>query len=300
MSRTSPTQRLVMLTASSALVAGGALLPSSAFAAPVTPAGHHVSAITADRILPLDPGTPDPVREALERAITKTDAFGSAEVGITTETATERPVAMEGTYSWGDGQAMDMEMDAEAAGMQDLVSDGTVRCLLVDKAYHYEVDPQPDGPLKGKHWMKIDASAVFGEKGASALSGSGMDDLRIIGLSDDVKNVGKETVLGKETTHYKGVISKDDLGAAKDLLAPEDKNSLMHEFTGGVEETTVEVWLDDNDLPVRIKQQLGSATFTTDFEKFGATKPIEAPPAADTADMTDEVKAATSGSGPQI
>ncbi|MFD7279180.1 hypothetical protein ACFV80_19585 [Streptomyces sp. NPDC059862] len=37
MTRTSRTQRLVMLAASTGLAAGGALLPTSAFAAPATP-----------------------------------------------------------------------------------------------------------------------------------------------------------------------------------------------------------------------------------------------------------------------
>lgn len=47
MTRTSRTQRLVMLAASTALAAGGALIPSSAFAAPATPHTGPVVAVTA-------------------------------------------------------------------------------------------------------------------------------------------------------------------------------------------------------------------------------------------------------------
>lgn len=47
MTRTSRTQRLVMLAASTALAAGGALIPSSAFAAPATPHTGPVAAVTA-------------------------------------------------------------------------------------------------------------------------------------------------------------------------------------------------------------------------------------------------------------
>ncbi|KAF5992978.1 hypothetical protein [Streptomyces sp. WAC00263] len=47
MTRTSRTQRLVMLAASTALAAGGALIPSSAFAAPATSNTGHVVAVTA-------------------------------------------------------------------------------------------------------------------------------------------------------------------------------------------------------------------------------------------------------------
>ncbi|MFF2468983.1 hypothetical protein [Streptomyces mirabilis] len=45
MTRISRTQRLVLLTATTALVSGGGLLSSSAFAAPATP--HSAPAITA-------------------------------------------------------------------------------------------------------------------------------------------------------------------------------------------------------------------------------------------------------------
>ncbi|WP_455354506.1 hypothetical protein [Streptomyces sp. SYSU K217416] len=281
MARTSQTQRLVLISASAALAAGGALLPSSAFA------------------MPMDPSTPDPERAAVERAIAKADEFGSAEIDTTIQMPAADPVAMEGTYSWGDDVALDFEMDAEAAGMQDLVSDGTVRCVFVDGAYHYNVDPQPSGPLQGKRWMKVDASAALGEEGASALTGSGFSDLGLLTLADDVKNVGEETVLGKKATHYKGVITKDDLGAAKELLRPEDEKALLNEFTAGVEEITIDAWVDGNDLPVRIKEQVGPSIVTMDFDKFGPTKPIKAPPAGDTVDMTEEVKAAMPGSGAQ-
>ncbi|QIZ00899.1 hypothetical protein HEP87_53485 [Streptomyces sp. S1D4-11] len=47
MTRTSRAQRLVILAASTALAAGGALIPSSAFAAPATPHTGPVAAVTA-------------------------------------------------------------------------------------------------------------------------------------------------------------------------------------------------------------------------------------------------------------
>lgn len=292
MSRTPQTRRLVLLTASTALVAGGTLLPSSAFAAPATAHLGNASVTAAD--------TPD---LAIDRAIAKTEKFDSAQVDMTMTSPPEGPVAMEGTFSWGDGPAMDVEVDAKAVDMQHLVSDGTVRCLFTDGAYYYEVDPQSSGPLKGKHWMKIDASALFGEQSASELSGvtsgGATSGLELLALSDDVKNVGEETVRGKKTTHYRGVISKDDLGGAADALMRGDKGSPVNEFTGDVKEITMDVWLDGNDLPVRTKDQTGAVTVTTDFEKFGPTRAVEAPPAADTADMSDAVRTAV-GSGPQV
>src|SRR5690349_11404381 len=106
------------------------------------------------------------IRAALARATDRTDQLGSAEVRMSTDVGTGTPVAMNGTYSWGDGVAMDIQMDTKGANMQQLQDSATIRMLFVDGAYYYDVDPQPSGPLKGKEWMRIDASVLFGDKGA--------------------------------------------------------------------------------------------------------------------------------------
>ncbi|MFC3577654.1 hypothetical protein ACFOZ0_31205 [Streptomyces yaanensis] len=53
---------------------------------------------------------------------------------------------------------------------------------------------------------------------------------------------------------------------------------------------TYDVWADGKDLPVRMTQSGAGMTVTMDFLKFGATKAIPAPPASDTADLTEQVK----------
>ncbi|MFF3686611.1 hypothetical protein [Streptomyces sp. NPDC002187] len=234
------------------------------------------------------------VLAALKRSAAKADDLGSAQVESTVSMPGAQGIEMDGTYSWGDGLAYDVEMDADKLGMRELASDGSVRALFVDGAYYYEVDAQPSGPLKGKHWMKIDASAVLGQ-GASALSESGgnpVAGLRYIGLSDDVEKVGAETILGRKTTHYSGTLTKKNFGRAKELLAPEEENTLMNSFTGGgVTSVSIDIWVDGKDLPARIQQKVGKASITLDFKSFDTAKKVTAPPAADTVDMTEEVKA---------
>ncbi|MFR9798294.1 hypothetical protein ACL02U_20685 [Streptomyces sp. MS06] len=48
--------------------------------------------------------------------------------------------------------------------------------------------------------------------------------------------------------------------------------------------------IDGKDLPVRVQQTGGGMSVTMDFLKFGATKPIEAPPAGDVGDLTQQVR----------
>ncbi|MEU9195294.1 hypothetical protein [Streptomyces hundungensis] len=240
------------------------------------------------------------VLAALTSAGDRSQKAGSAEVTMSTQLQGQAaPTTMSGTYSWGSGLAFDVEVDAKSLQMQQLVSDGTVTMRYVKGAYYYGVDAQPSGPLKDKHWMKIEASAVLGEQGEAAVASSGNPTagLRSLRYSKNVSEVGKETVLGRATTHYKAVLSKDDLGQAGKVLSGEGDGNLMGQFTGGVSELAFEVWVDGDGMPVRMNEQFGQAKVAMDFKKFGATKSVEVPPASDTADMTEAIKKQSAQAG---
>jgi hypothetical protein len=237
----------------------------------------------------------DAIMAALARATDRTENLGSAEVRISTATAGTAPITMEGTYSWGAGYAFDVEMDTKAAQMQLLQDAPTMRMLFVDGAYYYDVDPQRSGPLKGKEWMKVDASAVFGEKGAQAFSGGGggspAASMKSLKYAKNVKDLGKETVDGQSTTHYRAELDQAQLGKFKDAYG--DADSLAGSITGGASSMTMDIWVGGKDLPVRLKQRIGTMTVTMDFEKFGRTAVVKAPPAAETGDLSDALKDAS-------
>ncbi|MFD8571270.1 hypothetical protein [Streptomyces sp. NPDC059639] len=253
-----------------------------------TACGADTARKTADAV-----GHAGSVMAALTRASDKASGLGSAEVETTTvlTAAGGRPVAMNGTYSWGDGAAMDVEMDTANAKMSTLQDDPTMQVKMVDGAYFYEIDPQPSGPLKGKHWMRIDVSAVMGEAGADSIADNAdpTAGLRYIGASKNVKEVGEESVRGKKAVHYRGSIGAAQVNSSSKFSAAEKKAALKSLAAGGGR-LTYDVWVDGDDLPVRMKQQGGGMDVTMDFLKFGAAKPITAPPASDTGDLTDKVK----------
>ncbi|MET8943919.1 hypothetical protein ABZX30_10075 [Streptomyces sp. NPDC004542] len=231
---------------------------------------------------------------ALTRATDRTQDLGSAEVKMSTDMGTGNgPVTMEGTYSWGDGFAFDVEMDARAAQMQKLTSSPKVRMLFVDGAYYYDIDPQPSGPLKGKEWMKIDSSAVFGEKGSQAMAGgsgggSPVASMKALKYAGNVDDLGEQTVDGRRTTHYRAEYKASQMGKLKDAYG--DQDNLFNSLTGAGGSMTMDIWVNGKDLPVRMKQVFGSATVTTDFEKFGGTAAVKAPPADEVGDLTELVK----------
>ncbi|MFF3755351.1 hypothetical protein ACFYYH_33740 [Streptomyces sp. NPDC002018] len=252
-----------------------------------TACGAEAVRKTADAV-----GHADAVMGALTRASDKASKLGSAEVETTTVivAAGGKPVSMDGTYSWGDGAALDVEMDTANAQMQALQDDPTLTMKMVDGAYYYEVDPQPSGPLKGKHWMRIDVSAVVGESGANSIADNAdpTAGLRYIGAAKDVKNLGEETVRGKKATHYRGSVGAQQVNASG--LTAQEKKAAVNSLKASGGKMSFDIWVDGKDLPVRVKQNGGGMTVTMDFLKFGGIKPITAPPAADTGDLTAEVK----------
>ncbi|MBO1334136.1 hypothetical protein [Streptomyces sp. VRA16 Mangrove soil] len=232
------------------------------------------------------------VMAALTRASDKASKLGSAEVETVTrlDATGGKPVSMNGTYSWGGGAAMDVEMDTANAQMTSLQNDPTMQVKMVDGAYFYEIDPQPRGPLAGKHWMRIDVSAVMGQAGADNIANNAdpTAGLRYIGASKNVREIGEQTVRGKKTTHYRGSVGAEQIKDSK--FTAQEKKAALKALNSSGGKITCDVWVDGQDLPVRMKQQGGGMTVTMDFLKFGATKPITAPPASDTGDLTDEVK----------
>jgi hypothetical protein len=234
----------------------------------------------------------DTIMAALARATDRTEQVGSAEVKISTDLGTGEPIAMDGTYSWGDGLAFDVQMDTAASGMQSLQDAPTLRMLLVDGVYYYDVDPQASGPLQGKEWMSIDTSAVLGESAGQAVKGGAgagnpADSLKGLKYASDVEDLGSETVNGRTATHYRAELDKSDMGKFQEAYGDE---SMLGEMTGGTTTMTMDIWVDDKDLPVRMVQEVGAMKVTMDFSKFGRTAEIAAPPAAQTGDLTDEIK----------
>ncbi|MFF0536761.1 hypothetical protein ACWDF1_01490 [Streptomyces coelicoflavus] len=232
------------------------------------------------------------VMAALTRATDRTEELGSAEIRTTTtlEAAGGEPVSMDGTYSWGDGAAMDVEMDTAAAQMSALQDDPTTRVVMVDGAYYYDIDPQPSGPIAGKEWMRVDVAAVTGEAGADNMAANAdpTAGLRYLTASSKVEDLGKETVLGKETTHYRGSVGAEHIEKSKLTEAEKKAAVAALEANGG--KMTCDIWVDGKDLPVRMSQTGAGMTVQMDFLKFGTTKEITAPPAAETGDLSEQVR----------
>jgi hypothetical protein len=84
------------------------------------------------------------------------------------------------------------------------------------------------------------------------------------------------------------VIDQSRMGELKEAYGKE--GTLFDSATGGGTSIDMDVWVGAKDLPVRIKQKIGTMTVTMDFRKFGATARVTPPPASQTADVSELLK----------
>lgn len=231
---------------------------------------------------------------ALTKASDEASKAGSADIrmSVTMPGTGGKPTQVSGVYSWGNGLAMEGEMSAKDLQMEELVADGTITYRMVGGAYYYGIDPAPSGPFKGKSWLKVEASAILGEKGAAGLNAGNNDPtagLKSLKWASNVTKVGIEDVNGKSAVHYRANIPLDKLGEAKSAFGAMGG--------GSATELVSDIWVDDKGMPARLNQTFGEVAVNVDFVSFGVAKEISAPPAADTADMTELIKNGGAGQG---
>jgi hypothetical protein len=143
-------------------------------------------------------------------------------------------------------------------------------------------------------WHKMDAqtgAAMGGLNGSSADPTQTLEMLRTVG--EGVQEAGTETIRGVEATKYTGQIDvRKALAAAEGQTGQEQKQAQQALEQLGVERIPFELYLDDQNRPVRMLQtidaELGGQTLTTattiDMFDWGTDVTIEAPDAADIVD----------------
>ncbi|WP_328296676.1 hypothetical protein OG389_01915 [Streptomyces sp. NBC_00435] len=231
---------------------------------------------------------------ALTKASDEASKAGSADIrmSVTMPGTGGVPTQLNGVYSWGNGLAMEGEMSAKDLQMEDLVADGTITYRLVDGAYYYGIDPAPSGPFAGKSWLKVEASAVLGEKGAAGMKAGNNDPtagLKSLKWASNVAKVGTEDVNGRSAVHYRATVPLDKLGDAKSVFGAIGGS--------GATELVSDIWVDDKGMPARLNQTYGDVGVNVDFVSFGVAKQIAAPPASETADITELIKNGGAGQG---
>ena len=154
-----------------------------------------------------------------------------------------------------------------------------------------------------KPWIRIDMQRLGKRVGLDfgALMQSGqsnptqqLDYLRSV--SGDLKELGKESVGGVETTHYRGTVDLEDyvkLVPAAQRASVRKTIQQVEKNMGGASTYPVDVWVDSSDRVRRMafdmKADTPQGTVTTsmqmDLSDFGAPVDVKLPPASQTVDF---------------
>ncbi|MGW3287001.1 LppX_LprAFG lipoprotein [Streptomyces sp. NPDC001002] len=147
----------------------------------------------------------------------------------------------------------------------------------------------------GRHWADFGPDAKFTASGGLKMDVGGLRDqvgqnpardAAFLAAADDVRRTGTETVAGTRTAHYTGTATLDHL---RDSVTGKAKADLAQYKQLGVDELTLDVWVDGDDHVRRLRTQgfgrHGELDVTVTLLDFGKPVTVRAPAADDTVDL---------------
>jgi hypothetical protein len=194
----------------------------------------------------------------------------------------------EGDMRFGDNIAMDLTMAVPE------MSEITMR--LVDNVFYIKT---PEELEPGKSWLKIDAN---GDDPLSKTFGAMVEQMKTQGdpsqtlkqLQDAGEITAKksEQLDGQDTTHYTVTV---DINKALAKADPELKKSLDGAAKAGLKDFPMDVWLNKDNLPVRVlstmsvpnpqTQKTEQVKVTADYTDWGKKVDVVAPSPAEVAEF---------------
>jgi hypothetical protein len=252
--------------------------------------------------------------ESVAAAAERAREAGSTRVALTVETQLPN-----GAMTMSGEGAFDLEADrgtmtmtSSGSGEAAQVSDAMGTTEMVYEGFVvYMRMPLFERVLPpGKSWVRMDMQALGKEAGFDFQQltqigqnnpTQGLDYLKGVA---GVEEVGSEDVRGTSTTHYSGTLDFEKL--AQDLPADQAEAVRKVSELSGIQEAPIDVWIDDEGLPRRIRysfsnpgattasQALGGMTMTMEFFDYGTDVSVEIPPAETTIDIQSLIPGAGS------
>ncbi|TMR05401.1 hypothetical protein ETD83_06790 [Actinomadura soli] len=237
--------------------------------------------------------------QVLGKAAEKTGSVDSfkADLSMQVSGSSEGNVTASGQmqYRTKPDLAYSMRFDQMSVGGQSM---GGMEYVLVSRTMYMKIPmlSQLGGGSAAKPWLRISLDEL-GRK-----SGMNIDELlqqsqqmdpvqntKMLTASKDVREVGKETVNGVETTHYTGTYRMED---AISKLPAESQEALRKSYAdSGMQNMTFDLWVDGEQLPRKLamkSQQTadGVMNMTMTYRDYGKPVEIAAPPASETTDFS--------------
>ncbi|PZT68821.1 hypothetical protein DN402_14615 [Streptomyces sp. SW4] len=232
-------------------------------------------------------GTPSAAERALRATERAVDRAGSARVESTTVMGDRLSLEAVGALGWGDALTGTLTITytgGTAADTLRALGTTSTEARYLPDGYYARMGEELADRAGGRHWIRYrydDLAEPTDGKGEGAgrtdladglglRAGTPDRSVRLLLAADDLRSTGPETVRGRRAVHYTGTVD-----------AP------------GVH--TVDLWVDDRHLPVKEVQRggpdSGRPTRTTYYTDYGTEVSAQPPPARDTADFRELLRA---------
>ncbi|MFF8473147.1 hypothetical protein [Streptomyces sp. NPDC015414] len=249
---------------------------------------------------------------ALRSAEKSTDKAESAKVRSTTSIGDTMSMTANGALTWGDGMKGNLTITYTGGKLAEAMrkaGTSSMEARYLPDAYYAKMSEQFAQQSGGKHWIRYaydDLAKLGGGSGAymkdQMQNTTPNQSVKLLLASGDVKKVGEEQVSGVRATHYSGTVDVADLAGKNSGLDAGQLADLKKQLSqAGVSTETVDIWVDGQDLLVKkvekAQMTAGTMTSTAYYSDYGVPVTAEAPPAADTKDFKDLMKAGGTASG---
>jgi hypothetical protein len=280
---------VLLLAASTAISGCGPLGGGSAASSSPGTSAAKTSATTSAA-----PHTVTAASKAMTAGAAKLTAAGSAKVDgtiVTNPAGVGATITLHfaGQERWSPSQAGDLTLTGVHVGDATV---GTARMLVTSQAVYLKL-PMLSSVLH-KQWAKISfkSSTTFGGVDLGQFAGQAQQlqpgqYLSMLASSANVKSVGKATIDGLSTTHYKGTV---DLQKALASLpnVPEIWTKLA--TSEGIKAVHLDAWIDAGHRPRKITMTLASLavslTVNLHLSSYGVKVTVTPPASSQTLDLT--------------
>ncbi|MET7667511.1 hypothetical protein [Micromonospora luteifusca] len=229
------------------------------------------------------------LKGSLQKTVDATTKTNSVTVAMT-GTAAGQKISMQGVLDLG---------EPVKAEMTRVDPDGdTTTIRMIGAVVYVEMPATSRERMGGKRWMKMDLTAL-GEQTGMDFTKQFKDadptkQVKTLLATEGVTVVGQETVNGAPTVHY---TVTTPLAAYLGQLDAKLRADVEMEMTKqGVKEVKIDVWVDEQYRPRRAATVMGNmGDVVVDYTDYGKAAAIEAPAAADTADVAEMLESLTAG-----
>ncbi|GGZ16284.1 DUF6612 family protein [Streptomyces poonensis] len=251
-------------------------------------------------------GSERTVQQVLTAAFERTAEAKSAKVEMTMSTPAAMDgggdMTMSGVMGW-DPTVMDLTMKGSMLGAGADAPEQT-RMIWQDDVMYMDMGAASAKEMDGKRWMKVDLAAAAEASGdeelakqmTSELQNMNQDPTEQLAMlleSPNLKHLGSEKIDGVEAEHYKGTLTVKEMMESNDsldVLKPKEREQLFESIEkAGIKGYDTEVWVNEDDLPVRmdvtIESPEGDIDMSMKLSDYGAKTEVEVPPADDTLDL---------------